>query len=225
MLKYDTHEQAEMRLSETILTYKDQAVYVRRIRPATTKRGMMADVTVLPWYNENGTVTSEDQQTKMTIALDDPDLNFRKFNVGYCNDYSRKAALFLGRMPNRQQKQGLTPRGLTSTAVGRYGGGIPETTTWGRGFPEMLQGVYPSTGDAINWVAAGDWQSVGISNQFAVERDKRIKGVIALMYRNIPVGVALGKNVSHFILDDDFNYLREVLTEEKVPFILEGSNG
>ena len=230
MLKYDTHEQAEMRLAETVLTYKDQAVYVRRIRPATTKRGMVADLDILPSYNNDGTVIDEDKRKKLTVPLDDPDLNFRKFKVGYCNDYTTKSATFLSRLPMRQQKQGLVARGLTAVGgagpqAGRYLNGPAQTLIWGTGFGEMLFGQYPDTKEAIDKVATGEWQSLAISNQFAVERDKAIKGVVKLMYRNIPVGVALGKGISHFILDDDFSYLREVLVEESVPFILEGSNG
>lgn len=215
MLVYDNLEQARMRLSGSTLTYKGKAAYVRGVKDATKTRGMLVDITLYPMYDDNGEELAK--TVKLSVPIDDPDLNFRYFKVGYFNDPNSKSSMFFARATTRQQIQGLQPRQLYSTKGGR----LPQWQGLTTAFENMLAGNYPTTKEAGRLILEEGWTSVGISRQLAIARDPKLKRLFLLLYRDIPVGLALGVFFDNFQLEEEFAYLKEVLEAEGVPFTME----
>lgn len=219
MLVYDTLEQARMRLRNSVLTYLGQACYVRDVVDARGLKPMMVHLTMYP-LNTNPADDEEGEevlkQQKLTVPLNDPDLNFRIFNVGYINDVQYKQAHFLTRGTVRQQVQGLTPRALF-TGNGR----IDDRLSGSKEFEDMLFKRYPTPEEAFQRLTEEGWNSVAIGQHIAVGRDRDHKSLFKLFYRNQAVGIALGKKFSSFTLEEEYTFLKEVLQEEGVPFTLE----
>jgi len=217
MLVYDTLEQARMRLRGSILTFEDKAVLVREVREATKTKPMLVDVSVYPLIGDTGHEITDAK--KLSIPIGDPALNFRIFHVGYINDPYRLTADFMVRNTARQQIQGLQTRALFSASGNR----VSNQALNGQALEDMLLQKYPTPKEAFDMIHNKGWISVGVSSQFAVGRDMKIKSLFKLFYRGTPVGLAIGKNFENFTLDDEYLYLKEVLAEEGIPFICEAA--
>lgn len=210
MLVYDTLEQARMRLRGSVITYRDQAVYVRDAYQATKKQGggLMLSLQVYP-------MTPETQMNPVEVPINDPDLNFRLFKIGYINDTRTKSTAFLMRHTRRQQTQGIVLANLSGA------GQISQRCLNEMAFADMLFGRYPTADQALQMINNDGWTSVGISQYFAMARDEDIRLLRYLMYRGRRVGVALGEKFTEFLVDKNDEYLKEVLQEAGFPFRVE----
>lgn len=203
MLQYDTVEQAQMRLQGSVITYKDKAILVRRVR-AGAGGVMMIEADTYP---VGGKIAKD---KGITVAANDLDLNYRIFRLGYMNDDSNKIASYLIRQGRRQQVQGLT--------AATIGGFADPASMYRQGFEDMLFDKYPKPSSAMTMLQDG-WLSVAISRDFAIGADKDFKKLNKLYYRNIPVGVTMGD--AAFSLADEYKFLAEVTKEHNIPFTLE----
>lgn len=207
MLVYDTLEQARMRLRHAVITYREQAAYV--VEANQNPDGII--LTLRPYPLD----TSKGRAEDLHINIADPDLNFRIFSVGYLNDRYTKRAAFLTRNTRRQQTQGIIPGNLGGFEM------LDHRAANTKEFADMLFERYPTIDEALAMINEGGWLSVGISKNFALERDHDIKLLRSLMYRGRRVGVSLGTKFNEFLIDKKDEYLKEVLQEAGFPFRVE----
>lgn len=206
MLVYDSLEQARMRLRGAVITYRDIAVYVADAYQQKKSAPIMLQLHTYP----------RDETTKIIeVDVEDPDLNFRVFKVGYLNDPITRRCSFLTRATRRQQTQGLVIENLGGMQELDYRAGHSKA------FEDMLFERYPTIEEAMNRLNNEKWTSVAISRVFALACDPDIKLLRSLMYRGRRVGVALGSSFSEFLIDKKDEYLKEVLTEAGFPFRVE----
>lgn len=220
MLIYDTIEQARMRLNGSVITYEGEPVYVAEI----ASRGSKLVATCYKWPNPM------DGMNSITVELDHPDLNFRKFKVGYLNfkrqpnrlaaNTSKGQAFYIVRDTNRQQVQGLATRNLYYNSADRGFVPISQNVMFNDGFADMMMNKYPTVQEALDMIEAG-WDSVAVSSVFAIGTSKASPKLRLLEYRGRTVGLAIGKKFQHFVVDGADEYLTEVLKSSGFPFIVE----
>ena len=206
-LKYDTQEQAAMRLQGTVITYRDKAVWVREVYNKDGKPHIYAQP--FPIRSHLGKQVPIKEEAMLRLPADDPELNFRLFRLGYLNDATRHTAFYVTRQPRRQQGQGLGHGVLNN---------IHDGTFWTQAFEDMLFGKYPTPASAQDMLQSGEWYKVAISRDFAVARDDDFSSLMKLYYRDAPVGISLSN--SKFELAPKFSFLKEVASENNIPFTL-----
>lgn len=229
MLVYDTLEQARMRLENSVITVGERAFLI----DGCSQRGGLGKIKLQGRFypivqdDPNGIHRAEDA----TFDIDNPDLNFRKFPLGYVNvgpsEYYGTMvgkAVFVERDTTRQQIQGLTKRGLIDPNIVNNGlgrGGLDDHTFYGQHFEDMLFGRYPTIEEALRRIEVDGWLSCAIGRNFAVGRHEDIKPLRTILYRNRVIGIAVGKKFKHFLVDSRDAYLGEVLQEAGLPFEIE----
>lgn len=198
---YESFEETQTRLTGSVFMYKDQVVYCDMVENAP-KNGFNLHLVFYPMARE-----------RAIIPLSDPDLNYRRFNIGYIN--MAPGATYMTRLPARgHYKQGLYGDNVSFSKISSNFG----TPNWGTvlqqaGFKDMLLGLYPSLPEAIERLKDGDRapSSVAFSREFALAKDK-LRGDYILMYKASPV--AFGSE--EFQLAPEHQYLREVIQQAKI---------
>jgi len=212
MLKYDTLEQANLRLTGSIITYQNHAVLVRGVRE-DTPGVLKLELDTYPVQTAAGNKSKKSD--RILVDQSDPDLNYRLFRFGYCNDDVSRNAYYLSRAGRRQQVQGIAAGTLA---------GVPNrdiALVYRTGFEDMLFDRYPSPREALDRLKDPEapWERVGISRDFAVGVDTDFAKLHKLFYRGTAVGVAMGE--AAFSLANDYKFLAEVTKEQNIPFTLE----
>lgn len=213
MLVYDTAEQAQMRLQGTIITHGPKAVYVREVF-ADDFGVIKLALSPYPLRTEGDKKGGKNY----TVDASDPDLNFRVFHLGYCNDEVGRRAIYVSRATTRQQSQGLNRRGFV--------GNLMDYTTSCQGFEDMLFNKYPSVADAkallrneAHKLEGWQWTAVAISRDFAIRPDEDFRDdLVKLLYRGVVVGVSMGGD--NFKLAAEYDFLKEVVEETGLSFNL-----
>lgn len=206
MLKYDTLEQAQFRLRGSVILYQGRPCYVENVA-----RGRAIPIRLtLHELPISGTVAQGAEGPVIQVDQEDPELDFRIFQLGYMNDEGRRDARFITRASTRQQHQGLTRGTLHPQPANNAMLGVP--------MRDLLMGVYPDVDEAFKRINEGGWSSCAISRDFAVGRSQETPQVRTLLYRGRAVGVALGLKFQHFLVNKEDAYLAEALQEAGFPF-------
>lgn len=196
---YDyNHEQARMRLSGTIVGYNDGFFFVEDVRV-----GKEGGLTAVAW---------ELPLRENVKLLKLQDIQCFNYNLGYWN-FSNKEALYVVRVPARQQRQGICDENLNIVTKN----GLRRTRDYGRvincpEFTKMLKGIYPSFEDARKRLMSREAVSVAVSRDIAYRYDDDLE-FYTLEYR--------GRTVAHGDIDKinlptKFSYLREQLEQNKI---------
>ena len=199
---YDDVGQSDMRLRESIILVDGQPVQVM----GSVKRGkkLFIQYARLPAKN------AIDE-----IDLQDETVNIRDFKLGYLNH--RGEALYLSRIPGRQQVQGLCRRNVDITAFSDPRKDRPE---WGQiirtgEFSDMMRGVYPKYKDCVASLEHDNERvSVAFSRVWALRRDNDL-GFFELLFKG--ERVAWG-DPNQFNLPSASTYLRECLDEANINY-------
>lgn len=187
MPRYDTQRDAEMRLTNTILSYKGKALKVLAIT---------GDLKLVSILLRNG--------EEITVDQDDPDLSFIPPTLGYIN--TPQEAVYAVRQPARRYKQGLDLRAVHLNAhrhPGRHEG---------RFFVDCLEGVYPKLEECWEKFKGNNpfkqekCHSVAFSKRFAVGNGASY----SLLHRGKQVGEFEDKVP---VLFEKYSYLQECLDE------------
>lgn len=186
---YDSAEQAQLRLGQTIVGYDGKPVYVHRVNKAEELECSLMNR----------------MEALITVALNDPKLNINKFPLGYVN--VRNRAVYLSRSPMRQQRQGLCRQNvLVKNAAGVNFLDVAKTP----GFVDAWTNVYPTIKDCLNQFDINpDLKSMAFNRRWALYQDKDL-GFFELLYRG--ERVAWG-DPQGFVLPSEYSYLRESLAE------------
>lgn len=201
---YDSLEDAERRLLNTVVLYKGDPVYIERIRGLSSNQ--IADVILLP----TGKTAAIETQLDLSSfeVLDLPPL-------GYVN--LANYAHYLVRQPIRAVRQGLCAQNVNISA--NPDGGTPN---WDRlmrtqGLVDMFKNKYPTFDSVFDEIIkSDDAKKKAFSKRYALAIDDMES--ITLEYRGINIARANNpkKYGPRFTLPKKYEYLTEELTENAI---------
>lgn len=140
---------------------------------------------------------------EITVGLDDLDLS--PVPLGYVN--KDRSVSYVSRSPCRHYKQGLTNYTMNVR-------GSPVSLT-SRFLANTIMGKYPSLECVMEDILTEESRAQAFSRNFCVRKLEGSKP--ALLYKSVPVGLISWNSDAcraNFSLNDDCQYLNEVLEEE-----------
>jgi hypothetical protein len=209
--KYETQEEVNFRLSNSIVTYDGKPVYITRIQHPEDEDGK--EVARVFFYEIPLKQGGGARETRKFLSS-------RKFDLatpplGYMN--FQKRALYLSRRPVRQQRQGLTNDTLSIIGVT----GRPtmdhnmNNLITSNGFVDMFANKYPSFKEAGDLLDDGEVSSVAVSRKFAFLIDHDLEALF-LTHKSVRCGVAF-KDDKGMKIPDKYHFLKEELEEARIP--------
>lgn len=193
MLLYDSLEDVQGKLQGTLCYYGGKATVIKSVSS-----------------NENGDFVLSAQirgavRSKL-IKLDDPELNYTNYNIGYSNmGYD---AVWWCRKPVRQYKQGLRSDQMKAFSFRR------DSAEHNFGFSspicDMLENNYSDIEICMEHLREGSAEVLAFHTNFAMSWDKIHKDFI-LEYKGRQIGSS--DNLSSFSLMDEYKYLTEAIKE------------
>lgn len=211
--KYETVEEIQRRLQDSVVFYDGKPVYIKEVRHPEDEEELKAKEIARVYFQELPYGRRGQTQRKF--------LSSRKFDLtppklGYFN-YNGSVS-HVSRRPIRGSKQGLdatnciiSDKSLNPSRVL----GFNELVT-AAGFANMLLGVYPSFEEGLE-ALRGEATSVALSYDVAVSYDDDLE-VGFLFYRGKRCGFSLDGT---FNIPPKFKYVRETLAELRVPVAAE----
>ena len=197
-IKYETLDDARMRLRQTVVLYEGQPVLIREIA-----RSEKAGDEIFRVLFDPLPVDFEEQAKRKYISSKHFDI--APFKMGYVN--APNGAFFCSRIPNRMQKQGLC--GENFRGVDNYGNAIQFATFLNtKEVVAMVNGDYPSFAGAVK--ALGKCESVAFSRDFCIMKDEILEELLHLYHKGKKVGVILNGSIT---LGKNFTCLKESLEE------------
>lgn len=195
---YDSLEEANNRLLNTIVTYAGEPVYIAQI---STVRGQ-PDFDIL-YYNFPFDGTS----TGRARASDPLFKGFQSPRLGFCNYFTRTPnAAWCERVPSRQRRQGLSSETFAGVTVGG-GNRVPwEEVYPSDAFREMVRGEYPPLDTVLERLIPSS--CIAVDREFAIRMTSG--GYTFLYYKKDEVGVFIRDNL---YLRADRQHLIEMITE------------
>lgn len=198
-IKYESLEDARMRLRNTVVRYKGDPVLVLDVLPpASAEDGI--------YRIHAKTIPVSGSSDEMRKFISSKYFDISAFRMGYVNH--PKGAFYCSRIPTRQQKQGLSAE--TFKGVDNHGKGINFSTfTATKEVINMVNNDYPSFSLAKR--ALAKCPSVAFSRDFCLEKDSILEEELLHVYhKGTKVGACLNGD---FILGKNFKCLKESLQE------------
>lgn len=208
---YENVEEVNHRLANTIVMYDGEPMLVTQ---GSQRVGGPVSVVLRRLKNR------PEGKNEFVVPLDDPALNYRTFALGYINFTATGEALYVTRNAARRTKQGLDDNNVVvqhSSEVGRVN--LSTLRSYSDSFFDFMAGRYPTFGEARERFkkTSGNLQSVAFHRNFALHYDRRL-GLDTLFFKGRKVGYC--GNDNKLVLGPDYQYLRELVHEQK----LEGIN-
>lgn len=208
--KYESVEEVKFRLEKSVVLYDGEPVYIKDVGIPNDEEMRNKDVArvyfvPLP-YTENARSTRK--------FLSSRKFDLEPFKMGYCNVGSE--AVFVRRVPIRQQKQGLCPGNIQITNLK---GNPSENYNFDKlirsqGFVDMAHKKYPRFAE-VGDLLEGKVSSVALSGSFAVNIDQDL-GALELYHRGVRCGLAfIGDKAIK--IPDKFKFLKEEAEECLIP--------
>lgn len=203
-LLYDNIDDAVSKLSGTIIYYGKQPVVVKQVQydeddpdPVGNKK-----------FQVVCTKTLTGRSGHQIAKLNDPLLNYKRFNLGYAN--YEHGSVWWYRKPVRQYRQGLKNDQL-KYLVGEgsidFGFGFQPS----KPIEAMLTNMYPDKDEILKFIIDSPGTVRAIHKDLAVKWDKVHQDMV-LEYKGRLIGCT-DKNFSNIKLMDDHKYLTETVQE------------
>lgn len=213
-IKYETVEDASMRLRGTVVLYKGEPVQITEVT-----HGDGGDDIIRVKFRElpigvgdrfgRAIVDPEAAKVEQRKFISSKHFDIAPFKLGYVN-HPKTGAFYCTRLPNRIQKQGLCTENFQAKT--NMGEAVPFTTFLTcKEVVAMIKGVYPSFDRAL--VALNQCPSVAFSYEFSLMKDDVIPDLIYLYHKGNKVGY-FSKN--EVLLGQKFKCLKESLQEMQV---------
>lgn len=207
--KYETAEEVEFRLRNTVVLYDGDPVYITKTNlPGADDEGEIARVFFQPLpYNGRG--------REVRKYLSSKKFDLTPFKMGFMN--YEGAAYFLARQPLRQNRQGLGAGTLSikNMSPNETRGIDFNTVITADGFVDMIRGKYPSFQEAGEMLNGGDAYSVAVSRSFCFLFDTDLD-MLLLSHRGVKCGTAM-KGDKAIRLPEKFHFLRQEAEECRIP--------
>jgi hypothetical protein len=209
-IEYETAEEANMRLSNSVVLYDGRPVYISEIRrDEELPKGEICRVIMheLPLTDNNRGERKYISSGKFNLA---------PFKMGFLNLAGK--TFYLSRNTARQNRQGLSERTLSVEALtaSAQGSRLPRFRDLlnNTEFVDMITGKYPSVDEALTLLEQDDIASVAISREYAIVADEELEDLIVLFHKTKKVGFMPTKG--SFKLSKKFKFLKEELDERKI---------
>ena len=210
--KYETAEEAQFRLNDTIVLYDKKPVYITQV--IVPENGAEDNKEVARVYFKELPLNPNQKNVRKYLSSRNFDLSIP--NLGYFNHQG--SAFFASRSPLRQNQQGLSSKTLKVRIADKSGADIPsfETIIHSQSFVDMITGVYPSFTEACDlFDTHEDVHSMALSPSFAVFLDIDLDALL-LAHRGITCGI-LFKDERILKMSPKFNFLKEEMFEAGLP--------
>ena len=202
--EFDNLADVKSKFLNTICYYKKKPVFVKNCNYQTNPVdgefiiGNKFQLTV-------GTTAGKN----ISIKLEDPDFNYKEYNLGYSN--GTNFCVWWFRKPIKQYSQGLSQNQLHwSISVP---GMVPEENfSFHQPFIAMLQNEYPSLNVVAGKLKDKKGKIMAFHKDFALSWDNLHEDFI-LEYRGKKVGVSVNGNIDEYRLMPEFKHLAEALQE------------
>lgn len=171
---YFAKQDVIMRLHGTVCMYAGEpvVVYVNEGQPAE-----MVDIYDLKTYNKY----KHQESRKRTVQYTDDAFVYKAFPLGYAYHPEYKSAIYVSRLPDRQQSQGL------GQYVIRTNNGDYNINVHSPYMADCILGKHPCVAEAVQRVASGRANSCPFDRKFAVGQLRR--GALTLSCRGKEVGL------------------------------------
>lgn len=223
-IKYETVEDARLRLRHTVVLYKGQPVYINEVKHGAGGQDDIIRVCIreLPLKGvgypdevrkpEAGRAIAnafaENKEERKYISSKHFDI--APFKLGYVNRPDKTGAFFCSRLPNRVQKQGLCAENFT--AVDNFKTPVTFSVFLScKETPAMVAGEYPSFDKAVKLLAKTT--AIAFDREFCLVKDNVIPNLVYLYHKGVKVGWLNNDQVS---LGDKYRCLKEHLTEMRI---------
>jgi hypothetical protein len=211
-IKYETAEDATMRLRNTVVLYRGAPVLITAVQKGENKEEILR-----VYYQPLPRTPKADMEQERKF-ISSKHFDIAPFKMGYVNRQSSTGAFFCSRLPNRMQKQGLCAENFR--AVDNFGVGINFNTFIAyKEVNEMVLGKYPSVDEAAK--ALNKSMAVAFSRDFCLVKDEVIPNLYFLYYKGDKVGMYLS-NERTVSLGKRFGCLKESLQELGIRVTLVG---
>lgn len=199
---YFNREDIVKRLGGTICFYAGHPYYVDA---GHYKEKLGNNVRLLTLEN----VVAGQVDTAQVVDYTSDLFNYKSPALGYMF-YKKKEAVYVSRMPDRNQSQGLNPYTLhTQPQLDRYAGWY-----FTRDFQDALLGIYPSRSAAEALLAGRSATSVPISRNVALGHTRR--GLIEIFYKGRPVACNLkGRGIELYDIKEQ-SYMKSLLAKDGI---------
>ena len=213
-IKYETVDDAKMRLRNTIVLYKGEPVYIRDVaRGGGGDEILRVKFTPLPVADLNeghDPFRAKDLEEEQRKYISSKHFDIAPFKLGYVNFQGKGGAFYVSRLPNRIQKQGLCAENFKGTT--NYGGNVGFATFLTcKETLAMIAGRYPSFDEALR--ALNKVPAVAFDRDFCLVKDDVIPELTYLYHKGSKVGYF---NTREVTLGKKFACLKEVLQENRV---------
>jgi len=211
MYTIETREDANQLVSNSIVYISGAPVWVEAITGGSSKSGFTGVAYELP-FNVNG------EHKAVPLNLNDPAVQYDKFNVGYYNNRGQ-AAIYLERGSVRQYAQGLTAQQVRRRVFQEKNGSFGydkfgfRDALYDPHFLNMLANKYPSFDEAAKKVKDGSATTLAFTRYLAVGLDS-FRGDLILYYKGQRIGWS--SDAINVMLPKDFQHLREILDNSKL---------
>lgn len=208
--KYETTEEVNFRLKDTVVLYDGKPVYITQVRIPEAEDGKeIARV----FFKELPIVGRGGRETRKFLSSRKFDLT--PFKMGYMNFSG--SAVFVSRSPVRQNRQGLSQAVTTFTDCKgrRYENITFNLMLQSLGFVDMVNGKYPSFKDAGELLGDNETSSVAVSRTFAFVIYHDLEALL-LLHKGTRCGIAL-KEDKAVKVPPKFHFLREEMEEHRIP--------
>lgn len=204
-IKYETVDDANLRLRDTVVLYKGEPVFIHSVRRAETPDEIFR-VYYSPLPLSKAKVLSRGEDADKRKYISSKHFDICPFRMGYVNSQS-KGAFYCCRLPNRVQRQGLSAENFKAiTCQGKQVDFRTFCCT-----PEvihMVNNVYPIFQTALK--ALDKVFSIAFHYDFALVKDSNIESLIYLFHRGEKAGFL---NDGKIVLGKKFKCLKEGLIE------------
>lgn len=198
-LIYDSVDEANNRLANTVVTYEGRPVWIDGARNHAD--GVIRLNMIEHPFNSD----------VVRKRIDSPAFNrFRSPPLGFCNyfDSGSRHVLFCQRTSPRSRRQGLCSDNLRAEYLLTGNRERFDRIYRSEAFKEMIEGSYPEFDEVMRLLVPDS--SIAVDREFALLRSK--VGFTTLMYKTVEAGIIFRGNL---YLSPDHQYLTEMIMENR----------
>lgn len=222
-IKYETVEDARMRLRGTVVLYRGNPVYIRDVQAGNGKDDIFRVLfdelplagggpfkpAVRPRHRLDGDDLELDEAVKPERKfISSKHFDIGPFKMGYVN--APKGAFYCSRLPNRIQKQGLCVENFSGKD--NFGNAVGFNTCIAcKEFEATVNGRYPTFDQAVQGLEKS--KAVAFHREFCLVKDEVVPNLLWLYHKGTKVGMF---NRGEATLGPKYGCLKEALQEMKL---------
>lgn len=145
------------------------------------------------------------------INVADPLLNYKEYNLGYCNGGSYCSWWY--RKPHKQWAQGLKS-GQMGWKISAPGGHAHDNFGFTGPFIKMLEGIYPHIEEVKKLLVDQESGAQAFHKDFALSYDD-VHDDFVLEYRGTKIGASIDRELKQFKIMSEARHLLEALQEAR----------